>query len=270
MRLGLGSYALAWNIGVPGCLPKRPMDAFGFVEFAAQHDFSLVQVADNLPLAGLPARTLGRLKALVQSLELDVEVGTRGIRDGNLERYLEVAQFFGSPLLRVVVDTTDHHPSLAEVERTLRSVLPLFESAGVTLAVENHDRFSAKSLAGLITALDSVQLGVCLDTVNSFGALEGPGVVVETLGPFVVNLHVKDFVVERAGHNMGFTISGTPAGRGMLNLSWLTGRLTEMGRDTNLILELWPAPETTVDATLEKEVQWVVESAAYLRRFLLP
>lgn len=268
MKLGLGSYALAWNIGVPGHLPERPLDVFGFVEVAAQYGFDLVQVADNLPLAGLSEGKLERLKTLVQSLGLGVEVGTRGIRNGNLERHLDIAQFFGSSLLRVVVDSPDHHPSPEEVERTLRSVLPLFESAGVTLAVENHDRFSAKTLADVVAALGSPRIGVCLDPVNSFGALEGPEVVTETLGPFVVNLHAKDFVIRRAGHNMGFAIFGAPAGQGMLDLPWLIGRLARLGRDPNLILELWPAPEPTIEATSEKEVRWVKESVVYLRGLL--
>ena len=56
-------------------------------------------------------------------------------------------------------------------------------------------------------------VGICLDTVNSFGSLEGPEVVIETLAPYTVNLHIKDFDIRRTDHNMGFTIFGTPAGR---------------------------------------------------------
>ncbi len=37
-------------------------------------------------------------------------------------------------------------------------------------------------------------------------------------------LHVKDFVVHRADHNMGFTITGTLAGGGMLELPRLLSR----------------------------------------------
>lgn len=66
--------------------------------------------------------------------------------------------------------------------------------------------------------LGSDWVGICLDTVNSLGAAEGIGVVVETLGPSVVNLHLKDFVVLRAAHMMGFSIEGRPAGRGQLDV----------------------------------------------------
>jgi sugar phosphate isomerase/epimerase len=168
-----------------------------------------VQIADNLPLTRMAEAELVRLETHLRTLNLDVELGARGIQGGHLERHLELCHRFGATLLRVVVDGPDHHPSPAEVMQTLEDALPLFEAAGVTLAIENHDRFSARTLADMVTALESPYVGVCLDTVNSFGALEGPGVVTQTLGPFVVNVHVKDFVVRRADHNMGFAITGT-------------------------------------------------------------
>lgn len=268
MKLGLGSYALAWSIGIPGYLPEKPLDAFGFVELAAQHGFNLIQMADNLPLINMSSAELERLAAHVRSFGLEVEFGARGIQGGNLERHLELCHRFGAALLRVVIDGPDYHPSQEEVVRTVRGVLPLFERAGVTLAVENHDRFPSRTLADIVEALGSPYVGVCLDTVNSFGALEGPGVVIETLGPFVVNVHVKDFVVRRVDHNMGFTITGTPAGQGSLDLPGLLSSLTARGRDPNLILELWPTPEPELAATLEKERFWLEDSAAYLRTLL--
>lgn len=268
MKLGLGSYALAWNIGVPGYTVEEPLDVFGFIDVAARHGFEFVQIADNLPLVEMDDATLKRLERRLQGLGLGVELGARGLRDGNLERHLELCRRFGSPLLRVVVDGPHHHPSPAEVVTTLRAVLPLFEAAGVTLAVENHDRFGARTLADIIEALANPFVGVCLDTVNSFGALEGPGVVVRTLAPFVASLHVKDFVVRRADHNMGFTVTGTPAGGGMLELPRLLGTLVQLGRTPNLVLELWPAPEPELAVTMAKERRWVGESAAYLQRLL--
>lgn len=135
--------------------------------------FGHVQIADNLPLHTLSPDELQRLKSLTEQLELTVEVGTRGIAGNNLERYLELVTFFNSPILRVVVDSDEHHPEPDEVIRTVREVLSNFEKAGVTLAIENHDRFEARDLLSIVEALDSPNVGVCLDTVNSFGALEG-------------------------------------------------------------------------------------------------
>lgn len=268
MKLGIGTYAYAWAIGVPGYPPPQPMDTLAFIRRSAELGVRLVQIADNLPLDALSPAGFDTLLAEAQRLNVEIEVGTRGIQPDHLRRYLQIARQCRSPILRVVVDTRDHHPEAAEVIALIREVIAEFEAADVTLAVENHDRFKAKALAHIIEAVDSTHIGICLDTVNSFGALEGPQVVVDTLGPYVVNLHVKDFSIRRMDHNMGFVLEGTPAGQGMLDLPWLLGRLRGFHRRFNAILELWPAPEADLPATIAKEDRWAAESIRYLRTLI--
>lgn len=267
-RLGIGTYAFAWAIGVPGRMPLEPMDTMAFLNRAAQLGVHLVQIADNLPLHQLSAHQLNDLKQAAAQLKIDIEVGTRGIAPDHLRTYLRLAQEFRSPIVRVVVDTAAHHPDPPEIVDTLRPLLPEFETAGITLAVENHDRFRAQTLANLIDRLDSPAVGICLDTVNSFGALEGPEVVIEKLGPYVVNLHVKDFSIKRVESNMGFVVQGTPAGQGMLDIPSLLARLKQNGREFNAILELWPPPENDIEATIAKEAQWAARSVTWLRQYI--
>jgi sugar phosphate isomerase/epimerase len=196
---------------------------------------------------------------------VQIEVGTRGIQPPHLKRYLDLAQRFASPILRVVVDTAEQHPSLEETIEMLRPQLADFQRAGVVLAIENHDRFSAAEFREMLRRLGSGHVGICLDTVNSLGALEGPEVVVATLAPWTVSLHVKDFTIRRVEHQMGFVIEGRPAGEGRLNVPWLLAQLQAAGRRPNAILELWPSREPTLEATIAKEHEWVARSLAYLR-----
>lgn len=268
MRLGIGSYTYTWAIGVPGYPPRQPLTAHGLLARAARLGVHVVQFADNLPLDELPAHARTELRRAADALEIAVEVGTRGITPDHLRRNLAVACEFGAPFLRVVIDKADHHPPPEEVVRLLRTVMPEFEAANVTLALENHDRFKVATLLGIIRQVGSARLGVCLDTVNSFGALEGPDAVVEALGPYTVNLHVKDFAVQRAGHNLGFTVEGRPAGQGQLDVPWLLARLAEFGRDCNAILELWTPPTGDVEATIALEARWAEASVAYLRTLI--
>ena len=272
MRLGLGSYAYAWAVGIPGYPPPAtPMTALRLLERAAELGLHLVQIADNLPLDHLSDVERGALRARAVTLGVAVEVGTRGIAPEHLRHYLAIAREFGSPILRIVVDSANHHPAVEEIIATLRAILPEFEQAGITLAIENHDRFSVETLRSIIQQAGSHALGICLDTVNSFGAGEGPGVVVPLLGPYVVNLHVKDYTIRRHHHNLGFEIEGTPAGAGALAIPALLeslARLNVTGRDFNAILELWPPPESTTEATIAKEDAWVVQSVAYLRQYI--
>lgn len=268
MRLGISSYAYTWAIGVPGHPPERPLGFIGLLHKAAELGVRLVQVADNLPLAELPPAEFEAFERRARELGLDIEVGTRGIRPANLGAYLRIAQRLGSPILRVVIDSPGHEPHEDEVVDILRAALPDFERARVCLAIENHDRFAAKVLARIVKRLGSDYVGICLDTVNSFGALEGPQVVVDTLGPWVVNLHIKDFVVQRVSHKMGFVVEGRPAGEGQLDVPWLLGALSAMGRDPNAILELWTPPQATLAETIALEDAWARRSVATLRRYI--
>jgi sugar phosphate isomerase/epimerase len=243
------------------------MDVFAFVTLARGLGFPLVQLADNLPLHTLSDSEQQRLLEQLKTLNLTVEVGTRGIQKEHLTTYLEIAKTFHSRILRVVVDSFDHHPTLDEVIRLVADVLADFEDANIILAIENHDRFSAKSLADIIKTLSSNHVGICLDTVNSFGSLEGPEVVIDTLAPYTVNLHIKDFDICRANHNMGFTIFGTPAGQGRLNIPQLIRQLGSYGRCKTGVLELWPSPEASIESTVLKEQDWLRQSADYLRGY---
>jgi sugar phosphate isomerase/epimerase len=267
MHLGISSYTYTWAVGVPGYPVVEPLTVWGLLAKAVALGVRVVQVADNLPLHRLPTEEVTRLAAAAADQGIQLEVGTRGIAPEHLRTYLRLAQQVRAPFLRIVIDTADHHPPPDEVVATLNRVLPDFAAAGVTLAIENHDRFRVATLVEMLTRLDG-PVGICLDTVNSFGALEGPDVVVAALGPWTVNLHVKDFRVRRAGHSMGFTVEGTPAGEGQLDLEWLLAQLAGFGRDVNAILELWTPPEPSVAATIAKEDAWARQSVASLRRWI--
>lgn len=268
MRLGLGSFAYAWSIGVGDRRPSDPMTALGLVEEAARLGVRVVQIGDNLPLHTLSPASLDALRERAVALGVAIQVGARGSDPELLRCYLDLATRFSSPIVRTVIDTATHHPSLDEVYTLWRPLLPKFGERGVILAVENHDRFRARDLAHLMHRLDSPWVGICLDTVNSFGALEGPEVAAPALAPWTVNLHLKDFSIARANHNMGFVLHGCPMGQGLLDAPWLLRLLRAHGRDPDAIIELWPPAEPTLEATIDKEHRWARESVAYMRGLL--
>jgi 3-oxoisoapionate decarboxylase len=266
MKLGISSYSYGWAVGVAGHEPVSPMTPLDLVARAADLGVHVLQIGDNLPLDQLSEAELSKLKRRTEQAGIQVELGARGIAPEHLRRYLALAGRFGSNILRVVIDTAVHRPSEDEVVELLRPVMPEFEGARVRLAIENHDRFAARSLALLMERIGSPAIGVCLDTANSLGAQEGIGYVAEVLAPWVVNLHVKDFSIRRLDHLMGFLVEGRPAGEGDLDVPWLLEFVrNRVPRDINVILELWPPPEERVEDTLAKEDAWVQSSVRYLR-----
>jgi 3-oxoisoapionate decarboxylase len=268
-RLGLGTFGVAWSIGVPGYpQPSKPLDAFGVVDFAHELGLSLVQFGDNLPLHLLSDEDLRRLREHARERGIAFELGMRGLQSPDFERYIELTRFFDASLLRVVVDTATHHPGAAEIIDLVNKQISALDDAGITLAIENHDRFKAETLARIIKEINHPHVGVCLDTVNSFGSLEGSEFVVQTLGRYVVCLHVKEFVIKRMDHNMGFVITGAPTGQGMLDVPSLLYSLKYYKRSFNAIIETWLAPLPDMDETAALEQEWVRESVRYLRTLI--
>ncbi len=265
MRLGIGSYAFAWSVGVTGHAPPRPMAAIDLLDKAAELGVGVVQFCDNLPVHLLPDPEIAQLADRAAEREVQIELGTRGILPEHLRRYVRLAMRLRSSILRIVVDSGNHRPSPDEIVATLRPLLPELSDAGICLAIENHDRFTARQFLEIVERLSSPAAGICLDTVNSLGALEGPEVVVSTLAPWAVSLHLKDFQIRRAEHQMGFLVEGRPAGSGQLDVPRLLDTLRAAGRDPNAILEQWPSPEATIDQTIAKELAWARQSVTYLR-----
>jgi 3-oxoisoapionate decarboxylase len=262
---GLSSYTYAWEVGVPGYPVPKPLDAFTLLQRTADYGLNLLQIADNLPLEHLTLEEQKEVYQKANALNITLELGTRGILNDNLKTHLEIAKRLHSRLLRVVVDSKGHEPSPEEVIRLLAAELPAFEHANIILGIENHDRFKVKTLAHIVKSLASSHIGIVLDTVNSFGSLEPPELVVETLGPYTVNLHIKDFDVRRASHNLGLEIYGTAAGQGRLDIPAVVKQLKDYGRAFTSVLEFWAAPEPTLAESIAKEKAWAEQSIVYLK-----
>jgi len=264
MKLGISSYTYGWGCGISGYPPpSKPLDWRTLLRRASEMDVRVVQIANNMPLHEID---LDALTTEAQRLGIALEAGTRGIQPDHLKRYAQIAERIGSPILRCVIDAPGHQPDLPEIVETLQAVLPEFERRGVTLAIENHDRFHASTLAGLMQAMRGAPIGICLDVANSLGCEEPMKHVAEVLGPYVVNLHIKEYVIKRLPSHQGFVIHGAPFGRGMCDLDWLLPRLKALtDRDFNAILEQWAPQQATIEETIALEERWAIESVAYLR-----
>jgi len=268
MKLGISSYTFTWAVGIPGYYPKRRMGVMELLNKAVELGVHVLQIADNLPLDRLSDAEINSLAKFASSLNITIEVGTRGILNNNLLTYLRLAERLNSPIVRVVLDSLDYHPSADEAVNIIKPIMPEFERAGVSLAIENYETFNIKTLKQIVHRLDNKYAGICLDNANSFGSMEGPDTVVEELGPLAVDLHVKGFKIYRANQNMGFIIEGTPIDKGILDLVWLFRKINEYGRDLNVILEQWTPSEGDIYATIEKEALWAKTSIEYLRKFI--
>lgn len=268
MKLGIGTYCYMWSIGFPGAEPQNPMTALELLAKAREFGLHVVQYGPNLSLGTLPEAQLIDLLARAKEWNIDLEVGTRGLGPEHLRQQLASAKRVGSKILRTIPELEGGITANAqELTALLQAILPDLAAARVKLAMENG-KVPAAVLDQVIRSLSSPWVGITLDTVNSLAIPEGTEQVVKTLAPHTVCLHIKEFVVKRVWHMMGFTVEGKPAGQGQLDIPWLLDVLRAAGASGNAILELWPPEQNTLEETTALERAWVAESIAYLRRLI--
>ncbi|MFH0759513.1 MAG: TIM barrel protein [Bacteroidota bacterium] len=266
MKPGISSYTYTWAIGVPGKEPKNPMTIFQLIQKAAELGVPSVQVADNLPLDRYSGTEMRTIRDFADHLGIQIEVGAREMTPDNLEKYIRIAVFLKSPIVRFVIDGDGFQPEMQEIHLIIKQALPLLEANKIVLAIENHDRFTSAGFVEMVEKAGSKAVAICLDTVNSMGAGEGLETVIGRLAPLTVNLHVKEFTVQRVSHKMGFVIEGCPLGEGMLPVRELIQKVP--GTCHSAILEQWTPPEDTLEKTIEKEARWAELGIQYLKSIL--
>lgn len=247
-------------------MPSAPMNEVDLVNKTVAAGLHCLQIGDNLPLHTLSQERLDHLKSLIIKHNIRLEIGARKLTREHLNRYIQLAEFFHSPLLRFVVDGYQYEPDDSTIIHIIDDSLPTLKKNHLILGIENHDRFKATELASIMDAIADDQVGICLDCVNSLGAGEGLDWVSKVLIPYTVNLHIKDFKIQRLAHNMGFKVTGVPTGKGMTNVPGLLDQLSRHARCKSAVLEQWVVPEENIDDTVRKENEWADESLRYLKQ----
>jgi sugar phosphate isomerase/epimerase len=264
VRLGVGSYAFGWATehGIPR------VDEQWVLAFARRHAVPVAQIADNIPLHAASAERVSAFVEAAADAGIAIELGARGLREEHLATYLDLCRQCGATLLRFVVDEAGYEPTAADLLALLRNAVPALRAAGVTLAIENHDRFGAASLRDIIDAAGSPSVGACLDTANSLGAGEGLDHVVRHLAPVTVNLHVKDVRIRRVPYLQGFVVEGCALGEGRLPIAEAIARIRAEGRCGTAVLEAWNPPLETMADTVASELDAAERSVAVLEGML--
>ena len=268
MRLGINTYTYMWSIGFPGADPQTPMTATGLLEKAHELGVRVVQFGPNLPLDRLPEAEIEAVIRQADDWGIELELATRGLEFEHLSAQIALGKRLGATLLRTIPEIAGQPVPASEIGRHVRAILPVLEREGVRLAFENG-KVPARELALAVEEARSPLIGIVLDTVNSLAIPEGCRYVAEILAPYTMCLHLKEFAIERAWHMMGFICEGKPAGQGQLDIPWLLETCRQRSKyDFNVIIELWPPEQKSLQETIDLERTWAVESVKFLRGYV--
>jgi sugar phosphate isomerase/epimerase len=262
MTVGLGTYAFFWQWQATA---ERPLTLAEMIDKTAGWDVTLFQICDYPLIDGYEDDALEGLRRHAASRGVVLELGTRGVRPAHLDRYLQIARKLDGSLVRSMVNSADHRPTVDEAISCLRQAMPAYEAAGVTLALETYEQIPVRDLVRIVEAVGSPALGICLDPGNCVAALELPTTTVELTAAYVRNVHVKDFAFSRRDGWVGFTFAGCPLGEGLLDYRHMVETVHADERALSQIIEHWLPWQGDSATTIHLEDQWNLSNLHYLR-----
>lgn len=258
--IGLGTYAFFWQHSerVP-----EPLSLTGAFEATRALGVDLFQICDYAPLERMSDNEVADAAAAAHDLGLTIQLGTKGIEPERLSRFLKLATIFTATLVRSMPQGRDNDPATALTR--LRGILPAYEDAGVTLALETYEQIATADLVTLVERAGSPALGICLDPANVVARLESPRDCVEKAAAHVRNIHVKDFAFARQPGWVGFTYGGAPMGTGLHDYPHLLRAVRPRERGIDEIVEHWLSWQGDAQTTIRTEREHTRTTLEYLR-----
>jgi len=148
-----------------------------------------------------------------------------GTLEEQVARGLKASQIFGATCMRCVLGGDPERPQIdMHIENMVKAVRGLRSrilDSGVKLAVENHGGdLQAREMKGMIEAVGTDVMGVCLDSGNPVWMLEDPHMTLEVLIPYAETCHVRDSAVWKTQD--GIAVRWVNMGEGNVDIDgWL-------------------------------------------------
>jgi sugar phosphate isomerase/epimerase len=242
MRMGINTYslrALRWN--------DRQL-----IDYAAGMKLDAIFLQDSLdPKAQDPAHWT-EVRNWTKETGLHLETGGGGILPKTpeafntsvetLRRQILRAKAMGSPLCRAVIASDRASLPAGPIEQHIETVVKLLKSvrpqvldAGIKIAIEVHKDLQAWELKILIEAASKDIVGVYMDTGNPVFVLEHPLTTLETLGPYVLTLHLRDSVIYE--HKRGVAVQWVPLGEGTVDFKPILARARDLCPDVYVYIK---------------------------------
>ncbi len=140
------------------------------------------------------------------------------------------------------------------VVASLKQAAPIFEEYGVYFAQENHVDFTGKEMAQIFEEVNSPNMGIALDTANSFAIFSEPNEDNLRMAPWAITSHIKDTKVvpkTQDGDYFPLIPVGCPLGEGEIDIPAVIDAIATKSRypeGFHLILEQgWWGDQVTGD-----------------------
>jgi len=207
LRVGLNPYGLTYWLGLQGSgTPRANPDGRGLageIEIAQELGARSIEI-HNAWLTPMPDDELAALRARLDALDLQpvISFSLPAEQPGTAVRH---AVALGARVIRTHLTPVlcgdraaqgDRWPQLvADARRGLGELARGAAAVGVTVGIENHQDFGSRELLAFCEEAGS-NVGVVLDTGNTFPVGEAPLDFAQRVAHRVVHVHLKDYRVQ--------------------------------------------------------------------------
>jgi 3-oxoisoapionate decarboxylase len=223
----------------------KPLDAAGLIDLATTWNLSGVEIPLQSTLPDLELATIDQLGAALQERELTLVVDTGIVDVQTLAALLPLSARAGARVVRATLSSIlegaragipgGWEAHFSEIRRRVVELRPLLTEYDLTLALENHQDATSDELLALCDA-GGEHVGITFDVVNPLAVGEEPFAFARKIGPWIRNVHIKDYQIYPTGS--GYRLVRAAIGQGVIDWAAMRALLREVAPAATQHIEL--------------------------------
>jgi len=246
LQIGLNPYGLTYYLGLQGRgTPRanpsgRGLD--GFIEIARELNAKTIEI-HNAWIAELSPSAAHAVRERIAALGM-TPVISLGPPLESIDTAIQSAVAIGARIVRLGLSPVlcgdrnawgaQWHLLIANARHNLRTYAPQAADLGLTFAIEDHQDFGSQELLDFCAESGS-NVGICLDTGNSFPVGEAPIDFARRVAPLVRHVHLKDYNAQWTGE--GYRLVRCAIGDGAVPFPEIAAILAEYHHSLTASLE---------------------------------
>ncbi|MBI3251937.1 MAG: sugar phosphate isomerase/epimerase [Candidatus Omnitrophica bacterium] len=236
------------------------------IDLAQIHGLSGIEIPLVRCIPDFSPVALSQLKERLAANRFFLSIDAEVIDEDSFSDILKAASESGERFVRAKLSKTlggnryltglDPGEWFAGTVRRLKRAAALARQWKLSIAIENHQDVTSEELVRLIEEIGSDTLKVNLDTGSVLATCEDPVKFAETVGPYLQNIHLKDYRLVRGLH--GFRLVRCALGSGVVDFDRIFRAVrARASSDVRASIEL--------GAVVAREVHW--QKPAYWRAY---
>ncbi|WP_434586966.1 sugar phosphate isomerase/epimerase family protein [Klebsiella sp. R390] len=226
LPLYLHAYAYHFNMRLERILPGDLLD------IAHENHLRGVKIhvldGETRSLGNMNDIELAEFAEKAKQLQLDVHIETSASDQQAIDHATRIALKTGATSVRFYPRYEGHlQDVLPKINLDIQYIKDRYQDSGLTFTLEQHEDLKSHELVALIEQSGMSSLSLLFDFANMINANEHPLNALETMSPFITQVHIKDALIINEDNGLGH--QACSSGQGDMPFKDLLTRLICLG-----------------------------------------